>query len=377
MTKTIGQIIKSLRKERNLTQEELAELLNVTAQAISKWENEAGMPDISQIIPLASVFNVSTDVIFGLCSISNNEEAEKIIFSAKEKIVEQKATDIKNGYDIIQDGLKKFPSNLLLLQKSLEYSCALAYPENDCYDIKNSHDIYTEAIRQANIVIAYSNNVTNILRAHMIMVLLHSSYGNTHKALEHAQQFPWRSDMTIHTMYSHINHVNKEYDAEKINCQNGFMFNMDATLDNIIQLGISYENLCEYDDALKMYKSVFQMIEHIFCEDTYLPPKHIRERGDVHILIARTYLKMNNMDEAIIWLTKMVDYDINVRCNFENEMKVINPFLKDVNYKFYWKHYNIKTTLLDKLNSNEFMSLKGNINYIELIQKAKSLDDDY
>lgn len=36
-----------------------AEQLNVSAQAISKWENETGMPDISQVVPLASVFKVS------------------------------------------------------------------------------------------------------------------------------------------------------------------------------------------------------------------------------------------------------------------------------------------------------------------------------
>ena len=56
MTESIGKTIRRLRKERGLTQEELAERLNVTSQAVSKWESESGMPDISQIVPLASVF---------------------------------------------------------------------------------------------------------------------------------------------------------------------------------------------------------------------------------------------------------------------------------------------------------------------------------
>ncbi len=47
MSQSIGQTIKRLRKKRNLTQEELAEQLKVTSQAVSKWENETGMPDIS------------------------------------------------------------------------------------------------------------------------------------------------------------------------------------------------------------------------------------------------------------------------------------------------------------------------------------------
>ena len=66
MAKTIGNIIRELRCSRNLTQEQLAENLNITAQAISKWENNIGMPDISQVVPIAHFFGVSTDVLFGV-----------------------------------------------------------------------------------------------------------------------------------------------------------------------------------------------------------------------------------------------------------------------------------------------------------------------
>ncbi len=48
MAETMGQIIRRLRKEKNLTQEELAEQLNISAPAVSKWENDTSMPDISQ-----------------------------------------------------------------------------------------------------------------------------------------------------------------------------------------------------------------------------------------------------------------------------------------------------------------------------------------
>ena len=73
MSETMGQIIRRLRKERNLTQEELAEQLNVTFQAVSRWENGTGMPDISQIVPLSKVFGVSTDVLFGTVGVNDKE----------------------------------------------------------------------------------------------------------------------------------------------------------------------------------------------------------------------------------------------------------------------------------------------------------------
>jgi len=71
-TMEIGKIIKNLRRESGYTQEELAEIIGVTSQAVSKWESGAGLPDISQVVPLSRALNVNTDVLFG-----NNEEEEQ------------------------------------------------------------------------------------------------------------------------------------------------------------------------------------------------------------------------------------------------------------------------------------------------------------
>lgn len=54
-----GQFILSLRKEKGWTQLELAEKLNVTDKAVSKWERGVGFPDIKMIEPIAEVFDVS------------------------------------------------------------------------------------------------------------------------------------------------------------------------------------------------------------------------------------------------------------------------------------------------------------------------------
>ena len=53
--------IKRLRKENNLTQEEMAKKLNVTRQAISNWENNHNLPDFEMIILIAETFGVSLD----------------------------------------------------------------------------------------------------------------------------------------------------------------------------------------------------------------------------------------------------------------------------------------------------------------------------
>ena len=58
-----GKFIANLRKEKNMTQQELAEKLNVTDRAISHWENGRRLPDISLLKELGDVFNVTIDEI--------------------------------------------------------------------------------------------------------------------------------------------------------------------------------------------------------------------------------------------------------------------------------------------------------------------------
>ena len=60
---TLGKRIAALRKEKGMTQEELAEKLGVSPQAISKWENGQSCPDISLLPRLAAIFGVTTDLL--------------------------------------------------------------------------------------------------------------------------------------------------------------------------------------------------------------------------------------------------------------------------------------------------------------------------
>lgn len=61
--KKIGGFLKQLRKEKQLTQEQLAEVLGVTNRSISRWENGVNMPDLDLIIEIANYYNVSIEEI--------------------------------------------------------------------------------------------------------------------------------------------------------------------------------------------------------------------------------------------------------------------------------------------------------------------------
>lgn len=61
----IGRRIKKLRQQKHVTQRQLAKILCVSSQAISKWENGKNMPDICALPKLASLFGVTIDELLG------------------------------------------------------------------------------------------------------------------------------------------------------------------------------------------------------------------------------------------------------------------------------------------------------------------------
>ncbi len=79
MKKTLGTKISNLRREAGLTQEELAEALGITAQAVSKWENDVTCPDISLLPALAKKLGVTTDYL-----LSDGDEPPAVRYVAPE-----------------------------------------------------------------------------------------------------------------------------------------------------------------------------------------------------------------------------------------------------------------------------------------------------
>ena len=65
MQETFGQRLQRLRKNANLTQEDVATKLNITAQAVSKWENDVSAPDISVLVELSDILGITLDELMG------------------------------------------------------------------------------------------------------------------------------------------------------------------------------------------------------------------------------------------------------------------------------------------------------------------------
>lgn len=75
---TLGEKIKQVRLEAALTQEQFAEKLCVSRQAVSKWESNRGMPDVTNLQQLASLFGVSIDFLLKDDTLSSNIIRERV-----------------------------------------------------------------------------------------------------------------------------------------------------------------------------------------------------------------------------------------------------------------------------------------------------------
>ncbi len=111
----IGNKIKELRKKKGLTQEQLASSINISFQAISKWENNIALPDITMMPVLATFFGVSMDELFDFSLKEMEEDIERIVDEA----YKYRETDYKKGRQILEEGLKKYPNNEILLNSLL------------------------------------------------------------------------------------------------------------------------------------------------------------------------------------------------------------------------------------------------------------------
>ncbi len=377
MNKPIGDIIREQRRAHNMTQEELAELLRVSGQAVSKWENGTSMPDISLILPIATVFGISTDVLFDRAGMSDQDAVWEIIREADKMLYDENGilsqAGLYQAYRTAREALDRYPANMTLLMYCLEKGIGLAYPENHTYDPEHASEIYRECIREAGIVIARGQNASDILRAHMIMVILHASNGHGDRAAEHARQFPWRADLTVHAMLAFIHHAEGKYEAESVSRQNDLYYHLEAMLYDMGSNGCALMKMERYGDAVTCFASMLALIESLFKTEPLPPPLHLQEVGNAYVLLAKAHLKNGEQEQALTALEGAAGYELNVRPRLAYPVRVQSPLFRDVEatpvYRAPWPLKGYVEILLGDMRGEAFATLQGEARYEALIEQ--------
>ena len=106
----MGDKLRALRREKKLTQEQLAEYLHVSSQAVSKWETGASCPDLDMVLRLAAFYQVSTDELLDFDRRRIDAEVDALI---TESVPLRK--DPAEAEAFYREALRRYPNNEVLL----------------------------------------------------------------------------------------------------------------------------------------------------------------------------------------------------------------------------------------------------------------------
>lgn len=172
----IGENIKRLRREKNITQEQLAEAMNISCPAVSKWERGESYPDITLLAPLAYYFGVSIDDLMGYDAVQTEKEIESLL----DRFNDLLRSDYAAGTALIQKARKDYPNDYHIMHCYM-WHIAGDYADNNP-DVLISHkDEFLDICQKIE---DGCKDIGIRLDALNMRAKIHWAEGNTDKALE-------------------------------------------------------------------------------------------------------------------------------------------------------------------------------------------------
>ena len=204
MKLTLGDKIKELRKRDGRKQEDLANALGVTNQAVSRWEANGGYPDMEMIPAIANYFGITIYELFGYEN-DREKKVDKMIKRVDSFGYKSRGDEdwIDECLTILREGLAEFPQNERLLMKLADVLSEagwrrhkewLYYDEEGFiqhnYDQHKNNEYWTESIRFCEYLANNATENLTVAKAIHILVLLYRNVGENEKAISYAQQMP-------------------------------------------------------------------------------------------------------------------------------------------------------------------------------------------
>ncbi|MCD8181044.1 MAG: helix-turn-helix domain-containing protein [Firmicutes bacterium] len=306
----IGAKIKELRKKRGITQERLAEYLNISPQAVSKWESGLGYPDITLLPTIASYFEVSIDSLFeiNIDTITGREQE----YRRKYKEMCAKG-DINGRRELMRTALKEYPRNYEFMD-NLARSIFHSISDNKDFDEIISLD--GRIIKDCNDTTIVCSAIYNIVRAYSYM-------GEYKKAKQYANMLPtYKHSREEALIWALEDGVERDIQAQN----NGFEYMLSA-FDTLLERSgmgagaLSHRSAPLTDEQeIMIYNTIEQLYNMIFSDGNYLAVNG--KLAQIHRFKARFYARHLEKEKA------MAELLMAEKCadDFENQKN------KDIKY---------------------------------------------
>ena len=255
----LGNKIRELRRANNLTQEQLAATLNISAQAVSKWEMGASYPDMTMIPTLAAFFKVTLDELFDFDVKNVDKEIEDIRLEYGKYFW----SNFEKAEQILLDGLKIYPASIQLKTELFELYA---------YNIDRGDEIISKAFELGSHIISVSQDVfctcrtkANMIHIYTCLEILKGQdhYEDIKKIIETLPYiYPYMVQDKMRLSASHIKGEEGMTEAKAlkdIEWQEFFIA--------CFQVGRRYFDMGDYENAMIHFQESVDVIERFMYPD--------------------------------------------------------------------------------------------------------------
>ena len=290
---SIGTTIKRLRRERSITQEQLAEYLGISTGAVSQWECDRTAPDITQLPLLANIFDVSADE---LLEIDGKKKEEIIqVFLDKYDELSNKGDHISK-FNLTKEMYGKYPNDYRVIEKYIsELFNDPTIPVTQLGEEVHKDELF----KLCEKVLEYCTIQKIRYAAMNILSVLYINDGRIDSAKEIYEQFPESVYDTVSELYEQMycRCDSKKY-AEFIKK------NLHDTTEHLINKIRNFGTFVAQDteEKISAYKKALSLIDLIYDDDIYgFACYHV---GHINCLLAKLYHTANDTQNAVMHLEK-------------------------------------------------------------------------
>lgn len=361
---SIGNTIKTLRRAKDITQEELAERLGITAKAVSQWECDRTTPDISQLPALCNYFEVTSDELLGINVLQKKAERDKLLDEISKL---SKNGCIKEPLDLLHEGLKRFPNDALIMSLIITWSIVFMRTSG-CKEQQKAN--ITEECRQYSERILESS--TDDDARHSAIQFLCDYYSGKNeikKAEELASKMPTMC-LSREFLLANIYRGMQQKDVDQLLKMNMLQFftggmNRNYKMDSGEYFYSADEIAMIRDKKLALFDLLFENGDYGFYNF------HLSES---HEMQARHYSTKNDVSKTIYHLSKATDAAIAFINYMRNETCTHTSLIfKGMDYSAnkvsLTERDNIASKILSHMNGSEYDFIRDNAEFTGLKEK--------